>query len=186
MQARNLFAPKGPIATPSSAPATAATRPSSTSGACGPSGSSTSATAIPDRPHLQPNRYKDNKAIVKRLRALHEEGKLNDLQEKLLFAPTRPKEELYDLHADPHELHNLAARYLLRRHAGEAAEPPRQVDRRDRRPRAAPEPAAMYDSDMAEYLNGQKGEQGEALRKNIATHEAVGGRGEVTKTRLGA
>ncbi len=60
------------------------------------------------RPHLQPNRYKDGKAIIQRLRELHAAGKLNELQEKLLFAEMRPPEELYDLQSDPYELHNLA------------------------------------------------------------------------------
>ena len=33
-------------------------------------------------------------------------GKLNAAQ-KLFFAPTKPKEELYDCNADPHEISNL-------------------------------------------------------------------------------
>ena len=56
---------------------------------------------LPERPHLQPNRYKDDKAIVKKLRDLHAAGKLDALTEKLLFAEKRPAEELYDLRADP-------------------------------------------------------------------------------------
>jgi arylsulfatase A-like enzyme len=63
----------------------------------------------PDRPHLQPNAYKDGKEIIVRLRQLHAEGKLPPLTEKLLFAPTRPQEELYDLEADKFEINNLAA-----------------------------------------------------------------------------
>jgi len=61
----------------------------------------------PRRPHLQPNRYKDNKQIIKTMRNLHAQGRLNPLQAKL-FAPTRPAEELYDLRNDPYEIHNLA------------------------------------------------------------------------------
>ncbi len=34
----------------------------------------------PERPHLQPNRYKDSKAIVQRLRELHRAGKLDPAQ----------------------------------------------------------------------------------------------------------
>jgi len=63
---------------------------------------------FPDRPHLQPNNYKDSKGILKRLRELHEAGKLDPLQERILFSPTRDAEELYDLRTDPHETRNLA------------------------------------------------------------------------------
>jgi arylsulfatase A-like enzyme len=121
---------------------------------------------LPDRPHLQPNRYKDNKAIVQKLRELHAAGKLDALQEKLLFAPTRPKEELYDLTADPFEVKNLAADPA---HASTlAALRKRLADWEERtgdRGRT-PEPAAMYDSDMAVYLGGQK-KNTDDLRKNI-------------------
>lgn len=63
---------------------------------------------FPNRPYLQPNRYKDDKAIVQAIRRLHGEGKLNR-EQSLIMAETRPAEELYDLRADPHELRNLAA-----------------------------------------------------------------------------
>ena len=62
----------------------------------------------PQRPALQPNAYKDGKPIVQRLRELHAAGELTELHERLLFAPVRPREELYDLRADPQELRNLA------------------------------------------------------------------------------
>ena len=61
----------------------------------------------PDRPHLQPNRYKDNKLIIKTIRKLYAEGKLNPIQGRLLACP-RPIEELYDLQNDPYEINNLA------------------------------------------------------------------------------
>ena len=64
---------------------------------------------FPQRPMLQPNAYKDDKEIIKRLRELHAQGKLDALQEKLLFSPTRSPEELYDVKADPFETMNLAA-----------------------------------------------------------------------------
>ena len=41
------------------------------------------------------------------IKQLHAEGKLTHAQQ-LLLAETKPKEELYDLKADPHEIHNLA------------------------------------------------------------------------------
>jgi arylsulfatase A-like enzyme len=62
----------------------------------------------PSRPYLQPNRYKDDKAIVQTMRRLHAEGRLTP-EQALIMAETRPREELYDLQADPHELRNLAA-----------------------------------------------------------------------------
>jgi arylsulfatase A-like enzyme len=60
----------------------------------------------PNRPHLQHNRYKDNKQIIKTMRKLFAEGKLDLVQGRVL-APTRPPEELYDLTKDPHEMSNL-------------------------------------------------------------------------------
>ncbi|HEX3870305.1 MAG TPA: sulfatase [Pirellulales bacterium] len=108
----------------------------------------------PERPHMQPNKYKDNKSIVKRLRALHDEGKLDPVQE-LIFAPKRPTEELYDVTKDPNEIHNLAA---------DPAYQSTLVEMRSRLERwivetgdrgAQPESEAMYDSDMKEYLGGR-------------------------------
>jgi arylsulfatase A-like enzyme len=121
----------------------------------------------PNRPHLQPNRYKDNKEIVKRLRELHAAGKLDALTEELLFSPTRPEEELYDLKADPHETRNLAAdpshRKTLDEMRGRLERWMEETNDRGRQP----EPAKMYDSDMAVYLQG-KGVQADVLKKNIA------------------
>lgn len=62
----------------------------------------------PQRPMLQPNDYKDSKPFMPRLRELHASGKLSPLQEEILFSPTRAPEELYDVQADPFEIHNLA------------------------------------------------------------------------------
>jgi hypothetical protein len=123
----------------------------------------------PGRPMLQPNRYKDDKPIIKLLRALHEEGKLDALQETLLFAPTRPKEELYDLNADPYELKNLAGDPD---HGGMLEKLRQRLDKwleatGDLGPGS--EATAMYDSDMAAYQKDVKGEQAEALDRNIAT-----------------
>ena len=63
----------------------------------------------PQRPHLQPNAYKDGKAILQSLRALHEAGKLDTLTEQVLFSPTRPVEELYEWTTDRWQVKNLAA-----------------------------------------------------------------------------
>lgn len=122
----------------------------------------------PDRPLLQPNRYKDNKKIIQRIRGLHEAGRLDPLQERLLFSPTRPKEELYDLKADPFELKNLAEEPEFREMLGELRG---RLDRwiavaGDKG--QAPEPEAMYDSDMNAYLGAKNNEQNKVLRDNIA------------------
>jgi arylsulfatase A-like enzyme len=62
----------------------------------------------PDRPFLQANAYKERAYPAwNLLKELHAEGKLTPVQE-FLAAPTMPEEELYDLVADPDEIHNLA------------------------------------------------------------------------------
>ncbi len=126
---------------------------------------------LPDRPHLQPNRYKDNKPIVKRLRELHAAGKLDELQEKLLFAPTRPAEELYDLRDDPFEIKNLASNPAHRQTLIEMRERLARWEVATNDRGRQPEPESMYDSDMAVYLGEQGGQkpggQVDVLRKNI-------------------
>lgn len=122
---------------------------------------------FPERPHLQPNRYKDNKAIVKRLRELHEAGKLDPLAEKLLFAPNRPKEELYDLEADPFEIRNLADDPAHRKTLTELRERLVRWQEATNDQGRQPESEKMYDSDMAVYLDSKAAVQTEALRRNI-------------------
>jgi N-sulfoglucosamine sulfohydrolase len=62
----------------------------------------------PERPFLQTNRYKEaSYPTLWVMRKLQAEGKLTPAQAQLL-APSRPPEELYDIAADPHEMHNLA------------------------------------------------------------------------------
>lgn len=116
----------------------------------------------PQRPHLQPNRYKDTKDIVIALRADHDAGTLPPLTESLLFAPTRPAEELYDTRADPWQNKNLADDPT---HAATLADlrdrlDQKLIDTKD----PAPESEAMYDSDMAEYLKKPDA----AIEANIA------------------
>jgi arylsulfatase A-like enzyme len=61
----------------------------------------------PDRPLLQSNEYKEKSYPVwNLLKELNAAGKLTPPQ-AALCAPTTPAEELYDLEADPHEIHNL-------------------------------------------------------------------------------
>ncbi|MEI8020568.1 MAG: sulfatase [Schlesneria sp.] len=121
----------------------------------------------PNRPHLQPNAYKDAKPIVIRLRELHEKGQLEPLSEQVLFSATRPHEELYDLRNDPYEIRNLAddsshqatlieLRQRLDRWVEETGDRGRQ-----------PESQAMYDSDMDVYLGNKVTNQSVILRENI-------------------
>lgn len=107
---------------------------------------------LPARPYLQPCAYKDAKDILKALREYHAAGKLNETQE-LLFRDVRPEEELYDVNADPYEIHNLAAEP---QYAGRLVEMRQRLDTwmeqtgdqgRER------EPPAMYDSDMKVYVD---------------------------------
>lgn len=65
----------------------------------------------PERPFLQANEYKEKQYPVWNLiKELNTQGKLTPAQ-AVLAAPTMPKEELYDLNADPHETNNLALRW---------------------------------------------------------------------------
>lgn len=61
----------------------------------------------PELPYAQHIAYMDEMPTMKIWRNLAAEGKLMGPQ-RLFFAPTKPKEELYDLDQDPHEINNLA------------------------------------------------------------------------------
>lgn len=122
---------------------------------------------LPERPHMQPNRYKDKKDIIIALRTAHKAGTLTEIQGRI-FEPTRPKEELYDLKKDPHETNNLAEdpahqKQLLKFRA--------QLDQWiiDTNDQGA-ESEAMYASDMAVYITSKNvdPEQGKVLSRNIA------------------
>jgi arylsulfatase A-like enzyme len=117
----------------------------------------------PARPLLQPNAYKDKKAILVALRALHDTGRLDADTDRLLYAPTRAPEELYDWRADPWQLHNLAAdpahRATLERLRGRLDR--WMVETGDK----GPESDAMYDSDMAVYVGNGRPE----VKRTIAT-----------------
>lgn len=126
---------------------------------------------VPERPHLQPNRYKDSKAVIQTLHKLRADGKLSPKIEAMFYGE-RPEEELYDLRADPWEMRNLAGddahaatlaklRSILKGWIEQTGDRGQEL-----------EDAARYGSDMAVYLKGQQGEQGEILRRNIADTEA--------------
>lgn len=59
-----------------------------------------------DRPMLQAQ-YRDPRPEVTELKRAYQQGKLTPYQRQHWFG-TRPKEELYDLAADPHQIDNLA------------------------------------------------------------------------------
>lgn len=121
----------------------------------------------PARPYLQPNRYKDDKAIVQAMRRLHADGQLNS-EQALIMADTRPREELYDLKADPHELRNLASQPP---YAGELARHRTAliawIDRTDDRGRQ-PENDEVYMSYCYDDRpEGGRGNQNEIFDRNV-------------------
>lgn len=62
---------------------------------------------MPQRPYSQSSSYADNSDIMREIRRLNAEGKLN-AEQSLFMRDKKPKEELYDVAADPYELKNLA------------------------------------------------------------------------------
>jgi arylsulfatase A-like enzyme len=108
---------------------------------------------LPQRPMLQPCAYKDKKAVMVALRKAHAEGRLNDIQQKLLFSPTRASEELYDLQADPHELHNLADDPAFADTVEQMHSRLEDWMQRTNDLGRTPETAEMYDSDMKVYTD---------------------------------
>lgn len=62
----------------------------------------------PGTPYVQLVPFRNNSGIMQELLRLHAEGELRGAA-ALWLAADRPPEELYDLHGDPHEIHNLAA-----------------------------------------------------------------------------
>lgn len=126
---------------------------------------------VPERPHLQPNRYKDSKAIIRAMRRLRKEAALPPEADAMFFGP-RPEEELYDLESDPWEMRNLAGeeehRATLEAHRRTLEEWIAETGDRGQ----VFETAAEYGSDMAVYTRGQDGPQAEILKRNIADVEA--------------
>lgn len=61
----------------------------------------------PELPYAQRIAYGEEMPTMQVWRRLNGEGKLSGPQ-KLFFAPVKPREELYDVNSDPHEIRNLA------------------------------------------------------------------------------
>jgi len=124
---------------------------------------------FPQRPMLQPNAYKDNKEIILRLRELHAQGKLDALQESLLFSQARSPEELYDVKADPFETVNLAADP---KHAETLKTLRARLDSwmKETNDRGF-ETDQVYDTNMAAYTKKMKPDS--ALRKEIEANIAL-------------
>jgi len=116
----------------------------------------------PRRPLLQPNAYKDAKPTVRRLRELQASGDLPEISERLLFAPERPEEELYDWRGDPWQVRNLAAD-PAQRDTLEALRA-RLADWMAETGDDAAESRAMYESDMRVYV----GRGNPVVEENIA------------------
>ena len=104
------------------------------------------------RPHLQPNAYKDGKSIMQSFKQAGIDGGLNDVQ-KYLLQPTRPKEELYDLENDPHEINNLADDPGYRNVLKQMRKSLSRWETRSGDQGVNPEPKKMFDSDMKLYVD---------------------------------
>ena len=126
----------------------------------------------PDRPHLQPCAYKDNKGTYIAIREWGKQGKLSELQEKLLLALTRSEEELYDLKKDPWELNNLVDNPKHQKTLGEMRQSLDKWILQSGDQGQTVESEEMYDSDMKVYLQGMiksgRSERFDEIKKNIS------------------
>lgn len=122
---------------------------------------------LPQRPHLQPNNYKDHKRCLIALRSARDAGLLDAIQQQL-FAPMRPAEELYDLASDRWEVKNLATdpahAAVVTQMRSRLEHWMEETDDRGREP----EPAAQYDSDMKVYLAEKPQGRDPEIERNIA------------------
>jgi arylsulfatase A-like enzyme len=124
---------------------------------------------FPDRPHLQPTNYKDTKPILIRLRELHVAGKLNELQEKLLFSNNRPIEELYDAEADPYETINLADSPEYKSVLKSMRQRLESWMKYTEDP--GPESPEVYASEMEYQIGRNKGKAHGVVKKNVAMYK---------------
>jgi hypothetical protein len=96
------------------------------------------------------------------MQVLNKEGKLTPEQAQFM-APTRPKEELYDLQNDPHEVHNLAEdrklRGVLRAHGRQLDKWITSTQDRGEQPED-PQVVAYWQKDMTESYKNQMEKRG--------------------------
>ena len=120
----------------------------------------------PQRPYLQPCKYKDAKPFMPVLRELYAAGKLNETQ-SLHLAETRPEEELYNLSTDPWEVKNLATdprfRGLLADFRGRLSNWELESNDLGR----FPESDAMYDSDMEAVTRKMRRKSPDSLEEHL-------------------
>lgn len=120
----------------------------------------------PQRPLLQPNQYKDLKPFMPRLMEMHAKGELNAIQKEILFSPTRAEEELYDVRADPFEIHNLASDLQFRMPLEMLRA---RLDRwmRETGP-GEPETEMVYDANVLDEMNHPANKnRKDSIRKNV-------------------
>ena len=99
------------------------------------------------------------------IRQWHAQGRLNPTQ-GLLMRATRPAEELYDLANDPHEIHSLADQTAFHSTLVQMREALNQWMTETQDQGREPESAAMYESDMAVYLQKHR-DKGDLERLKI-------------------
>jgi len=109
----------------------------------------------PERPYTQFNAYKKLQyPALTVMQVLHQQGKLTPEQERFMAA-TRPREELYDLQNDPHELHNLAEepkhKKVLREHSRKLDEWIKATADQGEKPEAPQVVATAQDQMMQSY-----------------------------------
>ena len=126
----------------------------------------------PDRPYTQFNAYKKLQyPVLTLMQVLNKEGKLTPEQARFM-APTRPKEELYDLQKDPHELHNLADdrkfRNVLREHSRKLDAWTKSTGDQGEKPEDA-KVVAYWQQDMAQSYKKQMEQRG--LSPDISDEE---------------
>lgn len=117
----------------------------------------------PERPYTQFNAYKKLQyPVVTLLEVLHKRGQLTSEQARFM-APTRPREEFYDLETDPFEVHNLADNpahsKVLNEHRGKLDEWIKATRDRGEEPEPQ-EVVAYWQKDMANYYESQMKNRG--------------------------